>query len=137
MLNKVIQMGRVVANIETITKDREEGGQTIYSYWRIAVERDFKDGQGNRPVDFFHVKAWGAAAKFASQYYKKGDLVVVVGALRNEPYEKDGEMHNNIVIHVENTYPAHLKQVESNVPNGMENEGGFVDVPDGEELPFK
>lgn len=137
MLNKVIVMGRVVANVETTTNDREGGGQTVYAYWRLAVERDYKDNHGSRPVDYFHVKSWGAAAKFASQYYKKGDLVVVVGELRNEVYEKDGENRINTVIRVENTYPAHLKHVETNAPSVMGNESGFVEIPDGEELPFK
>lgn len=88
MLNSVSLMGRLVSEpvIQTIKKEEKE--LTIARY-RLAVERDYKEGE-QRPVDFIVCKVFGTDALFAQKYFKKGDTVAVTGRIFSEPYKKEG-----------------------------------------------
>ena len=57
----------------------------------IAVNRRYKDAQGNAMADFFSVQAWEKLAELCARYLDKGSKVFISGELRNRSYEaKDG-----------------------------------------------
>ena len=57
----------------------------------IAVNRRYKDAQGNATADFFSVQAWGKLPELCARYLDKGSKVFISGELRNRSYEtKDG-----------------------------------------------
>ena len=57
----------------------------------LAVNRRYKDAQGNATADFFSVQAWEKLAELCARYLDKGSKVFVSGELRNRSYEaKDG-----------------------------------------------
>lgn len=57
----------------------------------LAVNRRYKDAQGNATADFFPVQAWEKLAELCARYLDKGSKVFVSGELRNRSYEaKDG-----------------------------------------------
>lgn len=60
---------------------------------QIAVNRSYKDGEGNRPTDFIPFVAWGATAKVLANHTAKGSLVGLEGELRTRSYDKDGQIH--------------------------------------------
>lgn len=65
-------------------------GKTVCSL-TIAVNRRYKDAQGNATADFFSVQAWEKLAELCARYLDKGNKVFVSGELRNRSYEaKDG-----------------------------------------------
>ena len=65
-------------------------GKTVCSL-TIAVNRRYKDAQGNTAADFFSVQAWEKLAELCARYLDKGSKVFVSGELRNRSYEaKDG-----------------------------------------------
>ena len=65
-------------------------GKNVCSF-TVAVNRRFKDAQGNALTDFFTVAAWGKLAELCARYLDKGSKVFVSGELRNRSYEaKDG-----------------------------------------------
>ena len=65
-------------------------GKTVCSL-TIAVNRRYKDAQGNATADFFSVQAWEKLAELCARYLDKGSKVFVSGELRNRSYEaKDG-----------------------------------------------
>ena len=65
-------------------------GKNVCSF-TVAVNRRFKDAQGNALTDFFTVVAWGKLAELCARYLDKGSKVFVSGELRNRSYEaKDG-----------------------------------------------
>lgn len=85
-MNKIIVSGR-------LTKDGEirstESGKQVYS-GSVAVNRKFKNKDGEYETDFFNFTYWNINDKF-SQYLKKGKQVVIEGNLQNRNYEdKDG-----------------------------------------------
>lgn len=86
-MNKVILIGN-------LTKDPERrvtrSGVTTCSF-TLAVERDHKDKDGNRPVDFINVIAWRNTADLCARYLTKGRQAAVIGSWHNRSYEdKDG-----------------------------------------------
>ena len=48
----------------------------------IACERNFKDANGEKPVDFIDIVAWRQPAEFVSKYMSKGRMAVVDGRLQ-------------------------------------------------------
>ncbi len=59
--------------------------------YSIAIDRKYKDQNGNYPTDFFNLVSFGNTATFVEKYLHKGTKVVIEGELRNNNYEKDGK----------------------------------------------
>lgn len=85
-MNKIIVSGRLTKDGETRST---ESGKQVYS-GSVAVNRKFKNKDGEYETDFFNFTYWNINDKF-SQYLKKGKQVVIEGNLQNRSYEdKDG-----------------------------------------------
>jgi len=85
-MNKIIVSGRLTKDGETRTT---ESGKSVYS-GSIAVNRNFKNKDGNYDADFFNFVYWNISEKF-NQYLKKGKPVIIEGNLQNRSYDdKDG-----------------------------------------------
>lgn len=85
MLNHVMLMGRLTADPEIkITENAK------YCRFCLAVQRPKKKGD-TAETDFFHCKAWNGVADVVAQWYRKGDMMMLVGSMRNHRYEKNGE----------------------------------------------
>ncbi len=85
-MNKIIVSGRLTKDGETRTT---ESGKSVYS-GSIAVNRNFKNKDGNYDADFFNFVYWNISEKF-NQYLKKGKPVIIEGNLQNRNYDdKDG-----------------------------------------------
>lgn len=83
MYNRIILIGR-------LTRDPElryvPSGAPVASF-TLAVDRPFRDQQGNRETDFIDVVAWRKLAEQVSQYMSKGRMVAVEGRLQIRSYE--------------------------------------------------
>ena len=87
MFNKVIIMGRICHGLEL---KNTTNGKSVLSF-RVAVDRSYKDKNGERVADFHTVVAWGTTAEFVSKWFDKGRLILVEGELQTRSYEhKDG-----------------------------------------------
>lgn len=87
MMNKIIIIGRLTQDPTLIYTTN--GNAT--SRMTIAVDRNYKDSNGERPTDFIPVVSWGKLAETVANYMKKGKLVAVEGSLEIRSYEKDGD----------------------------------------------
>lgn len=86
MLNKILLMGRICNNLEL--KFTPNGVEVLQ--FRIAVERNYKDVNGERQTDFIGCVAWRGTAKFIADYFSKGRLILVEGAIQTRNYtDKD------------------------------------------------
>ena len=86
-MNKVFLIGR-------LTRDPQlryvPSGQPVANF-TLAVDRSFKNSQGERETDFIDVVAWRKSAELATQHLSKGRLVAVEGRLQIRGYEaQDG-----------------------------------------------
>ncbi len=95
MLNRVILMGRIVADPELKTTGT---GVSVTSF-RIAVDRSYVKSGEERKADFFDVVCWRNTAEFVCRYFGKGSLIAVEGQLQSRTYQaKDGT--NRYVVEV-------------------------------------
>lgn len=86
-MNRIFLVGR-------LTRDPElryvPSGQPVANF-TLAVDRSFKNSQGERETDFIDIVAWRKSAELATQYLSKGRLVAVEGRLQIRSYEaQDG-----------------------------------------------
>ena len=57
----------------------------------IAINRRFKDQNGEREADFINIVVWGKLAETLASYATKGSLISVDGELRTRKFEKNGQ----------------------------------------------
>lgn len=87
MYNKIIIMGRIVNDLEI--KKTPNGISTLQ--FRVAVERSYKDANGERETDFIPCIAWRNNADFIAKYFSKGAMIHIEGELQNRQYtDKNG-----------------------------------------------
>ena len=83
MLNTSCLIGR-------LTKEPEvkvlPSGQNVCNF-TVAVERSFKNKDGEREADFIPVIAWGKTAELAGNYLAKGRQVGLKGRIQTRNYE--------------------------------------------------
>ena len=80
--------------IGRLTKDvaSAQTGETTVARTTVAVQRSFKDKDGNYEADFISVFAFGKTAEFLEKFFKKGDPVIIRGNIRTGSYtNKDGQ----------------------------------------------
>ena len=89
-MNKWCGIGRLTKNAELKTTS----SGINYCNFIIAVDRKFKDANGNRQADFIACVAWRTTADFISKYFKKGNKIAVVGSIQTRSYEdQSGNKH--------------------------------------------
>lgn len=97
MINNVVLMGRLTAEPEVKTTS----GGVSYCRFSLAVERPYKSGD-EKKTDFFNCVAWRQTAEFIERYFKKGQMLALVGSLRTGSYtNKDGAAVNTVDINVD------------------------------------
>ena len=85
MINQTVLTGRITRDLEL----RYTGTGTAVLSFSIAVERPFKNAQGERETDFIDIVAWRATAENISKYFKKGDGIGIVGRIQTRNYENN------------------------------------------------
>ncbi len=86
-LNRVILIGRLTRDPEARTTTN---GVAVTTF-SLAVDRRFKNQQGERETDFINVVAWRKTAELVNQYCNKGMKVCVDGSLQVRKYQaQDG-----------------------------------------------
>lgn len=128
-MNKVIQMGRLVADPEL----RYTQTNTAVCGFKIAVDRFVKGDE--KQADFFKVTAWGKTGELVQKYFTKGQKILIEGRLQNNNYEdKNGINHYSNDIVAERVYFVESKRQPGDEQNKPE-QGGFFPEDDGG-LPF-
>lgn len=83
-MNAVQLLGRF-----TRENEFKELGSTSVFRNNIAVQRNFKNKDGERESDFINVVAFGKTAELLNQYFGKGQQVAVQGRIQTGSYEKE------------------------------------------------
>ena len=131
MYNKVIIIGRIVATPELhkTNKDKSVARATI------AINRRFKDQNGEREADFINIVVWGKLAETLASYASKGSLISVDGELRTRKFEKNGQTN-----YVTEVLASGFQLLESRAQRAMRENNAGQDLADlvleEEELPF-
>lgn len=129
-MNVAIIMGRLTAAPEMRRTDND----IAVASFTVAVDRDFKDKDGNKQTDFIKCVAWRKTAEFVQKYFGKGSAIAVEGKIQVRQYEKDGEKRwvtEVVADHV------HFCGSKSTSGEATAQEPKFEEVPeDDSELPF-
>ena len=124
MLNKVIMMGRLTADPELKTTEKDNISVCNFS---IAVERPHHKGE-EKETDFFNCTIWKGGAEVLCKYFKKGDLITISGSLRNSAYLDKNEnrrIKTNIVVN--EIYFTESKNKKAAVESENSSQGGTLD----------
>lgn len=84
MINNVVLTGRITRNLELKQTSNNNSSLNI----TLAVERNFKDQNGQKQTDFISCKAFGKRAETIAQYCQKGDLIGITGSIQTGSYQK-------------------------------------------------
>lgn len=84
-MNNVVIVGRLVRDPEVKTT----GTDTEVLNITLAVDRNFKNANGEYEVDFIDCILWKGIAKSTAEYCVKGDLIGVKGRLQTRSYVYD------------------------------------------------
>ena len=135
-MNHGVWIGRFTADpeLKTTTSGVE------YCSFQIAIDRGFKDKEGNKQTDFLPFTAWRQTAAFIAKYFHRGDMIAIRGSVQSRKYEdKEGAKRTAYTISVDHAEFCGGKKNDGN------NTGAHDDVPppdappeipNEEELPF-
>jgi len=116
MLNNVSLVGR-------LTKDPELkviGDATSICNFTVAVNRSYKDKDGEQQCDFIMCQAWKGQAEFVGTYLKKGNLISVTGSINTRTYEKDAITHYVTEVNVNSVESLEKKPEGTQAPLTVE-----------------
>lgn len=126
MLNKFLVAGRLTADPEIQTV-----GENHLCKFCIACERPKRKGEEKPETDFFNCTAWNRNADVIIDWFGKGDLITLVGAVHINRYEKDGQKRSSTEIKVEEIHFSGAKKSSREAEN---TEPFDTEMPEG--LPF-
>ncbi len=126
-MNNVILIGR-------LTKDPEPkyipGSGTAVSTFTIAVDREYKNKDGEKETDFIPVQAFGKLAEVCANNLEKGRLIAVQGSIRVETSEKNGEKRTFTKVYINKMNFLDSKKQTSN------KEPSYKAIYDDPDIPF-
>lgn len=146
MINNVTLVGRLVAPPDL----RKTPNNVSSLQGTLAVNRNFKNENGDREADFINFQAWRGTADIIAQYCSKGSLIGLTGRLQVRSYEKDGqrryvtEVVAESVALLESRNSQHGQGQGNSFQNGNSSSGGYnspfgrsnpMDISD-DDLPF-
>ena len=107
-MNKAILMGRLVRDPEV--RYSQGGNPLAIARYTLAVNRRMKKN-GEQEADFINCVAFGKSGEFAEKYFKKGQMVSIVGRLQVRSWEdNEGKKRWTTEVIVEEQYFAESKR---------------------------
>lgn len=83
MINNVTLIGRLVAPPEL----KKTPNNVSVLQGTLAVNRNFKNENGDREADFIQFQAWRGTADIIAQYCSKGSLIGLTGRIQTRSYD--------------------------------------------------
>jgi single-strand DNA-binding protein len=125
MLNKVILMGRLTADLEL----KQTPSNIAVVSFTLAVERNYTPKGTEKQADFINIVAWRHTAEFVAKYFAKGQLLAVEGSIQTRNYtDKDGNKRYVTEVVAEQVYFAEKRPSGSaNGPSSFTPNSDFSD----------
>lgn len=115
MVNKVFLQGRLTADPEVSTT---RNGKKVANF-SVAVERPFKGQDGNRKTDFLKCETWGRNAETVERFFKKGNMILVVGSMYQDSYtDNNGNRREKVWINVDEVHFCESKKSDGDNVGG-------------------
>ena len=136
-MNKVVLLGRLTKDPEVRYTQGDNSMAT--ARFSVAVNRKFKNAEGNYDADFINCVAFSKSAEFVEKYFHKGDMIALVGRIQTGSYtNKDGQKVYTTDVVVDEVEFAGGKSNGGETQKAAPKNTDFVNVPDGadDEMPF-
>ena len=117
MINNVVLVGRIVKELDL---KYTQSGKAVARF-NLAVNRDFKDANGDSQADFPSCQVWGKTAEVMADNLRKGSLIDVTGRIQTGSYEKDGQRIYTTDVVVEKFHFLEAKNDNANRSSGQSN----------------
>lgn len=108
MLNQSILVGRIVRDPEI--RETESGNKVTNI--TLAVQRPYKNINGEYDTDFISCVLWKGVAETTVEYCKKGDLIGIRGRLQTRSVETEEVKHNFLEVIAERVTFLSSKKAE-------------------------
>ena len=129
-MNKAVIVGRLTKAPELKTT---ASGTSVCSF-TVAVNRRFKNADGNYDADFINCVAWRQQAEFICKHFVKGSWIALYGSIQTRTYDKDNgdKVYITEVVVDEVNFVGDKKQEAE--PEAIPD--GFLPMPKDDDLPF-
>ena len=133
-MNRVEIIGRLTKDVEL---NKTNSGVSVAKV-SVAVDRRYKDEEGNKITDFFNVVVWRGLAENIAKYCSKGSKVFIAGELQNRSWEKeDGTKAYITEIIASECEFLDTKKTSDNTEIKEEPKAELTPIEDnGDDLPF-
>lgn len=132
-MNKVILIGRLTKDVDFRKGDNDK----VSARFNLAVNRRYKNANGDTEADFPSCVAFGKTAEFINNYFKKGSAIAITGRIQTGSYEKDGAK-----VYTTDVFVDEAEFVESKGNGGSDNAKADTKAPEtsaseeDDDLPF-
>lgn len=132
-MNKVVLVGRLTKDPEV----KNTTNQVAFCNFSVAVDRKYKDQNGERQADFINCVAWRQQAGFISHYFKKGSFIGIVGTLQSRSFDDNNGQKRYVTevvvdeVEFVGDKPKNQNSAESTqiAPVFTEEEMDYADLP--------
>ncbi|WP_438832316.1 single-stranded DNA-binding protein [Streptococcus pluranimalium] len=142
MINNVVLVGRLTAAPDL----RKTPSNVSALQGTLAVNRNFKNQNGEREADFINFQAWRGTADIIAEYCGKGSLIGLTGRIQVRSYEKDGQRRyvtevvadSVTLLESRNSHQAQSNNAQNDSSGGYQSPFGNsnpMDISD-DDLPF-
>lgn len=131
-MNRFFAIGRLTKDPE---KRTTQSGVSVCTF-TLAVDRRYKNANGERETDFFPVVCWRQVADLSAQYLSKGKQVAIAGEVQIRSYEKDGQKRYVTEIVADEVQFLSPKGDGMERGRGMTQEPEMTPASDDDDLPF-
>ena len=133
MINNVTLAGRITKDLELKTV----GTGTSLLNFSIAVERSYKNAQGERETDFINIVAWRGTAEFIANYFKKGDGINITGTIETRNYENNSGQRVYVTEVIANEARFTIQNKNNKQGSQQQNNSPFANTDFNSNDPFE
>lgn len=138
MINNVVLIGRLTRDVEL----RYTPSNVAVATFNLAVNRNFKNQDGEREADFINCVMWQKSAENLASWTRKGMLIGATGRIQTRSYENQQGQRVYVTEVVAETFQvlekrdnsANHSSMDSQMPPNFGN-GQPMDISDAD-LPF-
>lgn len=133
-INNVVLIGRITKDVGSDEHSFSYiGNGTAKAIVSLAVNRSVKKGdKWEDETSFFDVVIWGKLAENLKPRLTKGKQISVIGSLKQDRWEKDGQKQSKIYVNAEQVeIPNDSKKEAEKVANAFGGEAFPEDNPFG------
>ncbi|MGQ7335458.1 single-stranded DNA-binding protein [Streptococcus suis] len=132
MINNVVLVGRMTRDAEL----RYTPSNQAVATFTLAVNRNFKNQDGEREADFINVVIWRQQAENLANWAKKGALIGVTGRIQTRSYDnQQGQRVYVTEVVAESFQLLESRGQQSNSQDSSFGNSSSMDIQD-EDLPF-